>query len=472
MRPNRAFKRVRGEDISESFWDAGEDTGTYLTIKLRSGKPIKEKGWPWVQLCMRGILGGKEKVAKANFQNDGRLLVKTKDDTQAGKLLKAQMFGDEECEVERDQRLNQSKGTVHAYDLMDLSDEDIVGWFSEFGVVSAKRFTRKVENHTEKTPTILLTFDKPSCPSRLEFDYITYQVRQHIPNPLICHNCGKYGHIQDRCRTEGVCLTCGGNKHEGTCVKKCINCKQSDHACLARQCPVWKKEREICELKVTKDISYAHARREYEKEHQAPILRPYASVARAQSEIPNQEITLRNRVENMERKLDKMITLLDKLLQQQMNPPTETQVKVVESQDQDRERVEVHDSQPTVESREQEEVDVLESQIDVDTSPKTVISDTEQDMDDSSPSVIEGTPDDQTSSPQEDGPEAAQSTSKRGAADVRKNQQGGHNKKKTPDKCDANISPSPQIGLRRQSKPGKNQEKQMPSLTRMNQNPM
>lgn len=44
MGPSRAYKRVREEDIMENFWDDGEDTGTYLTVKLISGKSLKEKG--------------------------------------------------------------------------------------------------------------------------------------------------------------------------------------------------------------------------------------------------------------------------------------------------------------------------------------------------------------------------------------------------------------------------------------------
>ena len=76
----------------------------------------------------KGDPGGKEKVTKANFQSNGKLLVKTKDAAQTEKLLKARWFGDEECTVEKDKKLNQSRGTIFAYDLLDLSEEEIVGW--------------------------------------------------------------------------------------------------------------------------------------------------------------------------------------------------------------------------------------------------------------------------------------------------------------------------------------------------------
>ena len=70
--------------------------------------------------------------------------------------------------VEWDQQLNQSCETIRAFDLVDLSESEIVGWLGEFGVVLAKRFKRKVGNQVDNTPTLLLTFDRPPCPKRLE----------------------------------------------------------------------------------------------------------------------------------------------------------------------------------------------------------------------------------------------------------------------------------------------------------------
>ena len=256
MEGPRALKRTRVDEMS--FWgDADEGTqGVYLQLKLTSGKSVKERGWPWVQTCVRGILGRQEKVAKANFMADGSLLVKTKNEVQTDKLLKAQLFGGEECVVQRDARLNQSKGIIHAPDLIDLSELEICGWFEEFGVVGVKRFTRKVGEEVQRTPTLLLTFNTPTCPSQLQFDYVRYPVKKYIPNPLLCHNCGKYGHAQERCKAESICLNCASKKHEGTCSPKCINCGEAGHGCLSKTCSVWKTERDICEIKVDRDVSY------------------------------------------------------------------------------------------------------------------------------------------------------------------------------------------------------------------------
>ena len=75
------------EEIMENFWTDEEDNGTYLTVKLKSEKSIKEKCWLWIQQCIRGILGGKDKVANASFLSDVGLLVKTKYTLQEGIVL-------------------------------------------------------------------------------------------------------------------------------------------------------------------------------------------------------------------------------------------------------------------------------------------------------------------------------------------------------------------------------------------------
>ena len=335
MAPSRAVKRIRAEDQC-SFWE-NDDDGVYLVIKLKSGKSLKSRGWPWVQHSVRGILGDRDKLSKASFQNDGSLLVKTKSVTQTEKLMKAQSFGAEVCTVEKEGRLNTSRGTIHAFDLVDLSEDEIVQWLADFGVVGAKRFTRLVNGQRKNTPTVLVTFDKPTCPNRLDFDYVSYHVRPYIPNPLICHKCGKFGHAEMRRRAEeATCLTCSKTKHEGPCTPKCVNCGATGHTCRSRECPIWGKEREICKLKVEKDISYAHARREYELAHQTPVIRPYASVVRSQTAPQGQDTGaatgLQDRVEKLEEKVDKMISLLNKLLERQTETPAIPVVQNIRNQ--------------------------------------------------------------------------------------------------------------------------------------------
>ena len=315
MGPPRPGKRVRSDEL---FFDSDvSSTGSYLKIKLTSGKPLKSKGWPWVQLGVRGILGATDRLEKASFLSDGSLLIKTKNETQTDKFLHTKSFAAEECEVVRDQRLNQSRGTIQAYDLLDLSEDEVVGWLGEFGVVGAKRFTRKNNGMMENTATLLLTFDRPSCPTKLQLDYVTYHVHQYVPNPLLCYRCGRFGHPEARCQHDQICLQCGKAKHEGECTRWCVNCKQAGHSCLARDCEVWQKEKEICRIKVEHEVSYSQARQQYDKTHEPPVLKAYAAVARIPSAASKHDEELKDKVGRLETKLGEMMNLLEQLLKKQ-----------------------------------------------------------------------------------------------------------------------------------------------------------
>lgn len=309
-------KRPRGNDITEEiFGDNGNGrSGSYLKISLASDKPIRSKGWPWVQAGLRRVLG-KERLAKASFLRDGSLLVKTKDEAQTDKLIAVDHLLGEKCEVIRDAKLNTSQGIIRSYDLLDLPEDDIVHWLSEFGVVKAHRFTKKVGEVYHPTPSVLLTFDMPSCPDQLKLDYVIYRVEKYIPNPLQCRNCGQFGHSEKACTILKRCLDCGEQAHEGSCDRKCLSCGDTGHTCLSRDCARWKKEKEICRLKVEHEVSYFEARRQYEESHQPPpLLQPYSDVVRMPTVSQGRDDQdLREKVERLERKIDELTPLIARL---------------------------------------------------------------------------------------------------------------------------------------------------------------
>ena len=336
---HRPVKRVRSDDLFFTG-DRSEQSGSFLNVKLKSGKTFKSRGWPWTQACIRGVLGGSEKVERASMLADGSLLVKTKNQAQTEKLMKASLFGDEECEVTRERKMNQSRGTIHAYDLVDLTETEIVSWLGEFGVVGARRYTRKTNGVVENTPRVLLTFDKPTCPTKLELDYVTYHVHQYIPNPLQCYKCGKLGHTEMRCQKEKQCLRCGNKQHDGGCESWCVNCKVPGHPCVDRECKEWKKEKEICRIKTEQAISYTQARQQYQKEHEQgnmqSNMRSFAAVTRTPSAMSKQNDELKDKVEKLEKKLDEMITLMQKLIPkqtEQVNAHTDSSATPVGSQE-------------------------------------------------------------------------------------------------------------------------------------------
>ena len=317
--PHRPGKRFK-EDELESFFDGqtGRD-GSYLKVNLKEGTSFSSRGWPWIQAGIRSVIG-QGKVEKANILRDGTLLIKTKNKAQTDKFVKVTEILGVKCEVKRDEKLNVSRGTIHAYDLTDLSEAEVVQWLSEFGVTHAKRFTRKVRGtrREENTPTLLLTFDKPSCPTKIELDYTTYHVKKYVPNPLICYQCGKFGHPSASCGNDPKCLKCGEDKHssETECEEKCLNCAQLGHSCLSRQCEMWQKEKAICTLKVEREIPFGQARKIYENLHHPPVLQGYADAVRMHSPSQQNKPETPDRMEKLEQRMNEMSNLLAQMAKQ------------------------------------------------------------------------------------------------------------------------------------------------------------
>ena len=93
----------------------------------------------------------------------------------------------------------------------------------------------------------------------------------YVPNPLRCFNCQKFGHHEINCPVDlrSVCERCGmggQDHHTKHCTNpaNCVNCC-GNHLSRSNECEVWKKEKEILKLKVTKNLTYPEARKIYDQ---------------------------------------------------------------------------------------------------------------------------------------------------------------------------------------------------------------
>jgi len=84
-----------------------------------------------------------------------------------------------------------------------------------------------------------------------------------IPNPLRCFNCQKYSHSSRACKNPAACVKCGKAGHEGASCsnqEQCANCK-GKHAASSRECPKWKLEKQVQQIKLERGISFPDARK-------------------------------------------------------------------------------------------------------------------------------------------------------------------------------------------------------------------
>ena len=227
---------------------------------------------------------------------------------------------------------------------------------------------------------------------------------------------------------------------------------------------MWKAEKEICEIKVDRDVSSTPARRLYDKERktQLPTSRPYATVVRSGSEGLNRDALPRlDRVDKVETKLDRMMELLEQLIK--------LQTESIRAQlTPDRNGAHSHDVEPSQNA------------------VGTVAEDEGQMVSDGSSPLILTQAEDMISDSVPDGDAdlslGAASTSDMGGDVAAGNSQGAHETERQPSVDgkpmlmkgrqgrlgDGEITPSPPIGRKPQSRKGKVQDnRRMPSLTRM-----
>ena len=139
-------------------------------------------------------------------------------------------------------------------------------------MTACKRFTIKKDHETVETNTLLLTFNSVTVPKSIKLFYRIIPVDVYVPNPLWCFNCQRFGHHETNCPvdTGSVCEKCGtgGNDHLTPACKikpKFVNCGK-EHISRSNLCEIWKTEKEIMKINVTKNVTYLEAKKLYENQ--------------------------------------------------------------------------------------------------------------------------------------------------------------------------------------------------------------
>ena len=197
------------------------------------------------------------------------LLIETTRKIQTEQLLKCKTFFNLSVEVSEHKTLNSSKGIIRDKALKGESEENIKDNLQDQGVIAVKRFKIRKGHDLVSTNTLLLTFNSVVPPKSLKIFYRIIPVEMYIPNPLRCFTCQRFGHHENNCPVDlgSICERCGMGGHDHhtnhcTNPAQCVNCGK-DHLSRSSDCEVWKKEKEIMKLKVTKNLTYPEARKLY-----------------------------------------------------------------------------------------------------------------------------------------------------------------------------------------------------------------
>ena len=278
-------KRLRN-DYSDSDTDTGTSTSQqfprFLIIEsIEEDKQIAKLSPFVIEKQIESIAGIPKSVKKLK---SGNLLIEIDRPQYAKNLLKTTVFFHIKCKCYPHQSLNTSKGVIRCPDLAGVSDAEITEELKAQNVTNARRIKVKRDNKLHDTHTIVLTFGTAILPRTIRIGYLITKVDVYIPSPLQCYDCFKFGHGTKSCRASDICGNCGGDgyKHNEQDCKyptKCVNCNE-EHNARSKDCPIWKLEKEVLQVKYTQNIAFPEARKIVRARHSPPTS-SYSSITKS-----------------------------------------------------------------------------------------------------------------------------------------------------------------------------------------------
>jgi hypothetical protein len=255
---------------------------TFFIVKKTAAEGTFQNMSPFkIQKIIMNDIGN---VINTKKLRDGSLLIQVRSADQAERISKLQLFGTTPVVVSPHKTLNSSKGVVYCPELVDLTEQEIANEMKTQNVIEVRRINLRRDGELKPSPLHILTFNSVTPPENIFAGYIRLEVRKHVPNPLRCMNCQKYGHHQQYCKKPVVCDKCGqSNVHEGKqCLMQiqCANCKEP-HPSWSRDCKIWKMEKEIQEIRTSEKLTYPEAKRRYERLHPKLMMVPFSKVVAA-----------------------------------------------------------------------------------------------------------------------------------------------------------------------------------------------
>ncbi|GFV74720.1 putative RNA-directed DNA polymerase from transposon BS [Trichonephila clavipes] len=262
-RPMDSLNSCPGKDLAlpNLHIDNVAKCSRFLILSLPNNE-IARKSPFVVRKAIIGIGGEAKSIKKLR---SGDLLIETTSALQSKSFLLAKTFSDFPLTVtpHTHKSLNSCRGVISEPDLLSSSKTEILEGLSDQGVTQVRRITIKKDSSLFPTKNLILTFNSPKLLSAIKVGYLNCKVRPYIPNPLRCFKCQRFGHSQTSCRGQLTCSRCASVEHASTdCIlePKCINCSLA-HSADSKLCSKWRIEKQIQEIKTTKNISYPEARK-------------------------------------------------------------------------------------------------------------------------------------------------------------------------------------------------------------------
>lgn len=204
------------------------------------------------------------KVENVEHRRNGSLLITTRDINQVKYLTKIRKLPISNIAVKGSIAWSTQtvSGKLFAPELAGETLEEILQFFKPNNVVAVRKMFQ--DPARARTPLFVLTFLGKNCPAEIKAGYSVYKIDTYYPTPSWCTQCCRWGHTQKHCHGALTCNKCSkiGHKQDSCTIDeiKCRNCK-GKHESKSKNCPIYKKELEVCKLKTDNQISFTEARK-------------------------------------------------------------------------------------------------------------------------------------------------------------------------------------------------------------------
>ena len=228
----------------------------------------------------KGISGLAGEPRTLKRLRSGAYLVEVTRRTHADNLLKSKLLAMVPIKVSPHRSLNSKKGVLWCRELDTVSLTEIKKELASQQVTEVTRISVTRNGEKQNTHTYILTFGTSDLPTKIKVGYLSVPIKPYIPNPLRCFHCQRFGHHRDKCKSSAVCEKCGNTDHsKENCEADptCVNCK-GKHEASSKNCPSWKKEKEISRIKTEQNLTYPQARKVYQSLNTTAPERSFAAV--------------------------------------------------------------------------------------------------------------------------------------------------------------------------------------------------
>lgn len=255
--------------IKETYYFTEKDVGPFRVMVESKNKERNVGNYHHLAIA-KNILDLKlENVKKIERKGINKISVEFKNYQAANQFAKNEIMS-KDYNLFIPYNLLSCKGVVKYID-KDLNEEalkEITGG-SEFGiniqVLNAKRLKRRVSHPNgtvtyELTGSVLYTFAGKLHPKFVKIYGVEMPVEPYIAPVVQCFQCLLYGHTKRQCRGKVRCQNCTG-RHEGNCESetRCLHCRNSEHKSISRQCPEFKRQKQLRELMCFQNLSFYDA---------------------------------------------------------------------------------------------------------------------------------------------------------------------------------------------------------------------